>query len=237
MWQTAERSPEFLDRASGAPAPLKTETALPWDDDRLYAGFWLEEPYPTARQTERDSLIFLENNVEVFIDGGDCYYELEVNALGTIYEVFFIWRDAFHRFDRDEFDVHRRNAYTFGADFDRTPAWFWDGNHPRGTRWDFRDWDMPGLECRVAVQGALNDPSVRSAGWTVKIGIPWTSLAVLADSRPVPPNDGDVWRFILGDSRRSPLVTARSKRPGASVRTEGTTRIFPSSFTPGVFRR
>ena len=63
---------------------------------------------PTAAQTERDSLIFHENDVEVFIDGGDCYYEFEINALGTIYEVFFIWRDAYRRgsrFDVPEFDL------------------------------------------------------------------------------------------------------------------------------------
>jgi len=48
-------------------------------------------------------LIFRENDVEVFIDGGDCYYEFEINALGTIYEVFFIWQDAYKRGGR--FDV------------------------------------------------------------------------------------------------------------------------------------
>lgn len=46
---------------------------------------------------ERDALLFFENDLEVFIDGGDSYYELESNAKGTIYEVFYIWRDAYTR--------------------------------------------------------------------------------------------------------------------------------------------
>jgi hypothetical protein len=48
-----------------------------------------------ASLTERDSLIFRENDLELFIHGGDCYYE--VNALGTVYEVFFVWKDAFRQ--------------------------------------------------------------------------------------------------------------------------------------------
>ena len=74
--------------ATGKPALYETQAAALWDDDNLYIGFWIEEPYPAATQTERDSLIFRENDVEIFIDGGDCYYEFEINALGTVYEVF-----------------------------------------------------------------------------------------------------------------------------------------------------
>jgi hypothetical protein len=43
---------------------------------------------------ERDSFLWLENDVEVFIAGPDCYYEPQLNVLGTVYEVFYIWHDA-----------------------------------------------------------------------------------------------------------------------------------------------
>lgn len=197
-WSKAARSPSFVDMATGNPALLDTQAAVLWNDDRLYIGFWVQEPCPSARLTERDSLIFQENDVEVFIDGGDCYYEFEINALGTIYEVFFIWRHAYHKFDQKAFDVHKRRCYTFGGDFDRTPEHFWDGNHPRGTRWAFPDFDMPGLKSAVSVQGSLNDPSVRSEGWTCEIEIPWSSLSLLADGRSVPPRPGDVWNLFFG---------------------------------------
>ena len=103
----------FVDMATGEPALYETRAAVLWDDDNLYIGFWIEEPYPRAKLTQRDSLIFQENDVEVFIDGEDCYYEFEINALGTIYEVFFIWRDAYKRgsrFDIPEFDLLERKA-------------------------------------------------------------------------------------------------------------------------------
>ena len=47
--------------------------------------------------TERDSLIYKNNDVELFIAGRDAYYELEINSLGTIYEVFFIWEEAYEK--------------------------------------------------------------------------------------------------------------------------------------------
>ena len=78
---------------------------------------------------------FLESDLEVFIDGGDCYYELEVNAANTVYEVFFIWKDAYtkgSRFDIPQFDVHHPQAYTFGGDYDRVGATFWKGTLPAG---------------------------------------------------------------------------------------------------------
>src|SRR5438874_5762325 len=77
---------------SGEPGFYDTRAAALWDDEFLYVGFWAEEPFVRASLTERDSLIFVENDLELFIDGGESYYEFEVNALGTVYEVFFIWK-------------------------------------------------------------------------------------------------------------------------------------------------
>ena len=137
-WQEAPKSPLFVDMATSAPALYQTRAAALWDDDNLYIGFWIEEPYPKAEQTKRDSIIFRENDVELFIDGGDCYYELEINALGTLYEVFFIWKDVYKRggrFDIPEFDLIDRTAFSFSGDDDRTPEHFWWGSHPRGPRW------------------------------------------------------------------------------------------------------
>ena len=182
-----------------------TRAAILWDDDNLYLAFVAEEPFVSAALTERDSIIFQENDLEVFIDGGDCYYELEVNAANTVYEVFFIWRDAYtrgSRFDQAQFDVHSPAAFTFGGDYDRTPATFWTGSHPRGTRWAFTDFDMPGLRTAVQVDGTLNDDSDIDSGWSLEIAIPWSSLALLADGRTVPPQHGDEWRLFLGRFQR-----------------------------------
>ena len=235
-WGEAERSTDFVDMATGGPAILRTQAALLWDEEALYAGFWIEDPYPTAHLTERDSLIFRENDIELFIDGGNCYYELEINALGTVYEMFFIWRDAYEQFDQKEFDVHARNAYTFGGDFDRTPDYFWDGNHPRGTRWAFRDFDMVGLSTAVNVDGPLNDPSTRCNGWTAEIAIPWQSLSLLANRRPVPPREGDVWNLFLGRFHQIPIAD-RNVQAAWCVTPHGRYDThMPEAFTPVVFR-
>ena len=201
VWANAPKSPRFVDMAAGTPGYFDTRMAALWDDANLYIGFWVEEPFVEAQHTQRDSLMFQENDVEVFIDGGDCYYELEINALATIYEVMFIWRDAYKRgsrFDVPEFDLFEREVYGFGGNDDRGLTTFWRGSNPRGPRWAFTDWDFPGLQVAVQVQGSINDPSTVDQGWTAEIALPWSGMNWLANGRPLPPQDGDVWRMFFG---------------------------------------
>lgn len=200
-WQKAEKSPSFADMVTGEPALYDTQAAVLWDNQYLYVAFWMEEPFVRARLTENNSLIFQENDAEVFIDGGDSYYEFETNALGTTYQVFYIWRDAYKkggRFDAPEFDVLKHNALTFGGDYDRQAETFWKGTHPRGIRYAFLGWDFPGLLHAVRVDGKINDSSARDRSWTVELAFPWTSMKGLAGNRSLPPHDGDVWKIFFG---------------------------------------
>ncbi len=237
-WRKAPKSELFVDMATGDRALLDTRCSLLWDDGKLYIGFWIEDPYPTAHQTDRDSLIFRENDVEVFIDGGDCYYEFEVNARNTVYEVFFIWRDAYRRGSRfhiPEFDLLDRNAYSFGGNFDRTEEHFWHGTHPRGTRWALLDWDFPGLESAVHVDGRLNDRSARSQGWTAMLVFPWTGMKHLAGERSLPPRNGDVWKFFLGRFQKL-QVGAESVQAAWCLSAHGVYDThMPEKFTPVRF--
>jgi hypothetical protein len=193
-WREAPRSPRFVDLVSGVPGWLDTRMAALWDDQALYVAFWISEPNVQARLAERDALVWTENDVEIFIGGEDCYYEFEANALGTVYEVFYVWQDALKkggRFDRPEFDLRERRVDVLGG-FQDAMRW---GKHPRGLRWAFMDWDFPGLRAAVQVQGTLNDDSDIDQGWTAEIAFPWRGLKTLAGRRPVPPRDGDVWRM------------------------------------------
>ena len=204
-WRDAEWSRRFVDMASGGPGLYDTRVAIVWDDTALHIAFVAEEPFVNASLTERDSIIFQENDLELFIDGGDCYYELEVNAVNTVYEVLFVWRDAHtpgSRFDTPQFDVHQPTAYTFGGDYDRTPSSFWTGTHPRGVRWAFTDFDLPGLATAVRVDGTLGDDTDVDRGWSLQIRVPWASLALLAEGRSLPPQPGDEWRMFLGRFQR-----------------------------------
>lgn len=201
VWLKARKSQRFVDMASGDPGFYDTRMACTWNDDFLYIGFWVEEPFVAAELKNRGDTLFKENDIELFIDGGDCYYELELNAIGTIYEMFFIWRDAYKRgsrFDVPEFDLIDRNAYSFAGDFDRNPDSFWDGTHKRGARWAFRDWEFPRLEVAVQVQGTLNDNSDVDDGWTAELALPWSSMEWLRNDRSLPPKDGDVWGMFFG---------------------------------------
>jgi hypothetical protein len=201
QWEQAQWSPRFVDMATGQAAIYNTQCAILWNSTHLYVAFKAEEPFVEAHLTERDSIVFLENDLELFIDGQDCYYELEVNAANTVYEVFFVWKDAYtkgSKFDIDMFDVHHPQAYTFGGDYDRTGPTFWKGTHPRGIRWAFTHFDMEGLQTAVKINGTLNDHSDIDHSWDLEIAIPWQSLALLANGRTLPPTHGDLWQLFLG---------------------------------------
>jgi hypothetical protein len=235
-WTEAPRTARFVDLVTGAPAALDTTASVLWDDDNLYIAFWAAEPAVSATMTNRDELLFFENDLEVFIDGGDSYYELEFNALGVVYEAFYIWRDSFTRgskWDTPKFDVHSPLVHSFGGDYEPSRDSFWSGNHPRGTRWAYLNYDLPGVEVAVSVTGAINDPSVIDEGWTAEITIPWASLGDLANGRSLPPRDGDVWGIFLGRfeqlATRSPATTATAGW-GASPIGVADTHV-PESFT------
>src|SRR5689334_14793201 len=94
-WRMAPMSTPFVDIVTGEAAWFDTRVALLWDDDYLYFGFRAQETDVWGTLTERDSKIYEENDLEIFIAGRDAYYEFEMNALNVIYEVFWIWKDIF----------------------------------------------------------------------------------------------------------------------------------------------
>jgi len=92
-WQNVVWTDDFVD-IEGDLKPLprfKTQMKMLWDDVYFYVGVWMEEPDIWATLKKRDSVIFRDNDFEVFIDpDGDTYryYELEVNAFGTEWDLF-----------------------------------------------------------------------------------------------------------------------------------------------------
>ena len=130
----------------------------------------------------------------VFIAGPDCYYEFQINARGTIYEVFYIWQEAHKKggfFDTPEFDLWAHPVDVIGGFQDVLRY----RKHPRGRRWAFMDWDFPGLQAAVHVDGKLNDPSTVDRGWTVELAFPWKGMKTLAQGRSLSPRPGDIWRM------------------------------------------
>jgi hypothetical protein len=100
-WDAVPWTEYFVDIEGDAkPAPkLKTRAKMLWDDSNLYLAAELEEPHVWARLKQRDTVIFYDNDFEVFIDpDGDthAYYELEVNAIGTAWDLLLLkpYRDG-----------------------------------------------------------------------------------------------------------------------------------------------
>jgi hypothetical protein len=204
-WQLAPRSRRFVDIVTGKPAWFDTRVAILWDDEYLYFGLTAEEPNVWATLTARDSRIYEDNDLEVFIAGDDAYYEFEINALNTIYEVFWIWKDIFHPgnpyYGRPEFNPAAHPTLEISGIGGHV--------HPRGERWGFLDWDFPGLRHAVHVDGILNKRAGTDKGWSAELALPWKGMELLADGRSLPPQNGDMWRLdcsrfqqISGDGTR-----------------------------------
>jgi hypothetical protein len=132
-WSDADWTEVFGDiEGELKPAPrFRTRAQMLWDDRYFYIGAYLEEPHVWATLTERDSIIFEDNDFEVFIDpDGDthAYYELEMNALNTVWDLLLVkpYRDggpAVHSWDIQGLKTGVHVMGTLNDPRDRDRAW------------------------------------------------------------------------------------------------------------------
>lgn len=92
-WESTPWTDYFVD-IQGSNRPEKPRhncrAKLLWDDQYLYIAAEMEEPHLWATLTQRESVIFHDNDFEVFLDitGSTHHYmEYEVNALGTEWDL------------------------------------------------------------------------------------------------------------------------------------------------------
>ena len=91
-WKSAESTAPFVDiSGEGFAKPIyNTAAKMLWDDEYLYIGATLQEPDIKARLTQRDTIIYHDNDFEVFLDpdgDGHQYFEIETNARGVIFDL------------------------------------------------------------------------------------------------------------------------------------------------------
>jgi hypothetical protein len=132
-WRATPPSDPFVDiEGPDRPRPrFETTVKMLWDDEFFYVGAELEEPDIWATLETRDSVIFQDNDFEVFIDpDGDthAYYELEVNALATAWDLLLIqpYRDggpAIHGWDVAGLKVGVDVRGTINRPGDKDDAW------------------------------------------------------------------------------------------------------------------
>ena len=132
-WTNADWTEVFGDiEGASKPAPrFRTRAQILWDDRYFYIGAYLEEPHVWATLKDRDSIIFQDNDFEVFIDpDGDThnYYELEMNALNTVWDLLLVrpYRDggpAVHSWDIQGLMTGVHVMGTLNDPSDRDKAW------------------------------------------------------------------------------------------------------------------
>ena len=94
-WIASDWTDSFVDiEGSLKPKPFyDTKVKMLWDDNYFYFGAQMEEPHIWATLKMRDTVIFKDNDFEIFLDpDGDThnYYELEVNALETEWDLLLL---------------------------------------------------------------------------------------------------------------------------------------------------
>jgi hypothetical protein len=140
-WESAPWTAAYVDISGpGHPTPrFHTRGKMAWDDTYFYFAAELEEPHLWATYTKRDSIVYHENDWEIFLDPDDDthhYYELEINVLGTEWDLFLVkpYRDggpALHEWDAPGLRsaVHADGTINDPSDEDRgwtiEVAWPW----------------------------------------------------------------------------------------------------------------
>ena len=170
-WKATAPSARFVDIEGEAAPPLETRMKMLWDDRFLYIGADLEEPHVWGTLRARDSVIFQDNDFEVFIDpDGDThnYYEIEINALGTVWDLMLVqpYRDggpAIHAWDIAALQsaVHVRG--TLNAPGDRDEGWSVEMAVP----WDILQEAAPGR--RVPKPGEVWRVNFSRVQWDTEI--------------------------------------------------------------------
>ena len=91
-WGKASWTNLFVDiEGDKKPAPTyETRAKMLWDENYLYVAAELQEPHIWGTLHQRDTVIFYDNDFEVFIDPDwdtHNYYEFEMNALNTVWDL------------------------------------------------------------------------------------------------------------------------------------------------------
>ena len=90
-WSNAIYTDDFIDIEGDKIPRQKTNVKMLWDDKFIYVFAKLYENHIWGDITKRDEVIYYNNDFEVFINPNDdvfSYGEIEINALGTEWDLF-----------------------------------------------------------------------------------------------------------------------------------------------------
>ena len=107
-WKKAPWSDTFIDIEGEKEPTYKTQMKMLWDDTCLYFFAKLDEPHVWGTLKQRDTVVFYNNDFEIFIDpDGDThnYMEFEMNALNTIWDLLLTKPYRNHGVVLDSWDI------------------------------------------------------------------------------------------------------------------------------------
>jgi hypothetical protein len=152
-WTACEWSDDFVDiEGDIRPTPRhRTRMKMFWAEDGLYIGAEMEEPHLWATLTEHDSVIFHDNDFEVFLDpdnDGLAYAELEINALNTTWDLLLIrpYREQGRGVDGWEIQGLRTAVYldgTLNDPSDTDKGWSLEIHIPWHALWEISKGEVP----------------------------------------------------------------------------------------------
>jgi hypothetical protein len=90
-WESASFSDKFIDIEGVKTPKFDTKVKMLWDDNYLYVYAELNEPHIWGNLKQRDTIIYFNNDFEVFLDptgSGIGYGEVEINALNTVWDLY-----------------------------------------------------------------------------------------------------------------------------------------------------
>jgi hypothetical protein len=148
-WGTAAPIAFFVPVTRATPK-TSAEGKLLWNDQYLFFCVKAVDEDLKATHAERDSATWRDDVLEIFLQplpDSPIYYNLEINALGTVYDA-------------------ENELLTAGP-----------GEEPprRRMKSDTR-WDCPGLKHAVKTHGTIGDDSDHDKYWTLEAAIPFAAL-------------------------------------------------------------
>jgi len=145
-WKEAVRLTPFVQHVTQAPARVKTEVRVGYDDFALYLGWTCEDPDIQATLKARDSQFWEEEVVEFFVTPGplERYFELQWNPLGGTFDAVIT-----NQLGPDGQSKRYEGDWNFSA---KEMTW------------------------AVAVDGTVQNSSDRDRRWTVEVRVPFSDL-------------------------------------------------------------
>ncbi|KAJ3378621.1 hypothetical protein HDU92_007286 [Lobulomyces angularis] len=191
-WEKVEFTNRFIDIRGireGVEEPrFETRVKMVYDDEQLYIGAKLMESDVWNTIKKKNETLYWENDFEIFIDpdgDGLNYYEFEMNALNTIWELTL---------DKPYNKGGNIYIYLFIVIF-----FFIEFNKKKKKKKGHatHPTNIDGLISNVYIDGTINDASDVDNYWSLTVGIPWKGLKryVNKENFNSPPNLNEVWRI------------------------------------------